>query len=165
MYTLAQQEGIPEDGQSDILQEVMLGVFHNGNFIYRRDTHGNFRTWFGGIIRNKIKDHQRASGKPKKLIEAKLPETEVSGEPEFEAAYREEYCRHLLDLALSELKARVEPEIYETFLLCRSGCSDKEAADQCGWQTACHFSRMFRQVMGEPPGRYVRNAAILPEKD
>lgn len=129
---LAKKEGIPEDGQSDILQEVMLGVFHNGNFIYRRDTHGKFRTWFGGIIRNKIRDHQRASGKQKRLIEAKQPETEVSGKPEFEAAYREEYCRHLLDLALSELKARVEPEIYETFLLCRTGCSDREAAEKLG---------------------------------
>ena len=118
---LAKKEGIPEDGQSDILQEVMLGVFHNGNFIYRRETHGN-----------KIRDHQRASGKQKRLIEAKQPETEVSGEPEFEAAYREEYCRHLLDLALSELKARVEPEIYETFLLCRTGCSDREAAEKLG---------------------------------
>ena len=45
-------------------------------------------------------------------------------------------------------------------MLCNPNLSVKEAADQCGWQTACHFSRMFRQVMGEPPGRYVRKAAV-----
>ncbi len=43
-------------------------------------------------------------------------------------------------------------------MLCHPELSVKETADQCGWKTPYHFSRAFRRVMGEPPGRYVKNA-------
>ena len=43
-------------------------------------------------------------------------------------------------------------------MLCEPDLSVKEAADRCGWKTAFHFSRLFRRVMGEAPGRYVKNA-------
>ena len=41
-------------------------------------------------------------------------------------------------------------------MLCEPELSVKEVADRCGWKTAFHFSRIFRRIMGEPPGRYVK---------
>jgi len=133
VYSLAEQAGIPKDEQADIMQEVMLGVFHEGNFIYQREKHGKFRTWFGGIIRHKIGDYMAAKVKREK-IGATASEQELLKDdpPGFEAGFLKEYRDHLLDLALDELKSRVEPEIYETFALCRTGCSDKEAARKLG---------------------------------
>lgn len=133
VYSLAKQAGVPEGEQADIMQEVMLGVFHDGNFIYRREKHGKFRTWLGGIIRHKIGDHMAAKVKREK-IGAKAAERELLKDepPDFEAGFLKEYRDHLLGLALEELKSRVEPEIYETFALCRTGCSDKEAARKLG---------------------------------
>lgn len=133
VYSLAEQAGIPKDEQADIMQEVMLGVFHDGKFIYQREKHGKFRTWFGGIIRHKIGDYIAAKVK-RENIGAAAAEREFlrDGSPDFEAGFLKEYRNHLLDLALEELKSRVEPEIYETFTLCRTGCSDKEAARKLG---------------------------------
>ena len=43
------------------------------------------------------------------------------------------------------------------------GLSVKEVSDRCGWKTAYHFSRLFRKVMGDPPGRYVKKAKLYSD--
>lgn len=130
VYSLAGKGGIPKDEQADIMQEVMLGVFHDGKFLYQREKHGKFRTWLGRVIRNKIADYFREAERRPVLVSAGLPESPA--QENFEAEFLEEYRAHLLSLAQAELKNLVEPEIYETFLLCRSGRSDKEVAAQLG---------------------------------
>lgn len=133
IHSLAGKAGVPEGEQDDIVQEVMLGVFHNGNFIYQREKHGKFRTWFGGIIRHKIGDYMAAKVKREKIGTAASERDLLKNEQaDLEAFFLNEYRDHLLNLALEELKSRVEPEIYETFALCRTGCSDKEAAQKLG---------------------------------
>lgn len=130
VYSLAGKGGIPKDEQADIMQEVMLGVFHDGKFLYQREKHGKFRTWLGRVIRNKIADYHRAAERRPVVVSAGLPDRPVP--EDLEDVFLEEYRNHLLGLALDELKSRVEPEIYETFALCRSGCSDKDAARKLG---------------------------------
>lgn len=46
-------------------------------------------------------------------------------------------------------------------LLMHPSLSVKEAAEQCNFLTPYHFSRVFRRVMGEPPGRFRNNAHEL----
>lgn len=43
-------------------------------------------------------------------------------------------------------------------MLCEPDISVKETADRCGWKTPFHFSRIFRRIMGEAPGRYLKQA-------
>jgi len=126
VFAIAKKNGIPAADADDILQKTMLGVFHEGKFIYRRETHGKFRTWFGGIVRNKIRDYYRERSRSREIPVAGTPERLAP--EDFETAFLEEYRGHLLDLAVEELKRRVSPEVFETFSLCRTGCSDKEAA-------------------------------------
>ena len=125
IQNIARRMRVPEGDIDDIRQQTLLSVFHGGNFAYRREENGKFRTWFGKIIRNRIADYFRKAGRETK-VRAKLRE---SGEPEtFETGYLEEYKDHLLALAREELKAQVSPEIYETFALCSQGRSDKDVA-------------------------------------
>ena len=130
VLAIAKKNGIPDSDADDILQQTMLGVFHEGKFIYRRETHGKFRTWFGGIVRHKIRDYYRECRRSRELPVADIPEG--IGPEDFETAFLEEYRGHLLDLAVRELKNRVSPEVFETFSLCRTGCCDKEAARLLG---------------------------------
>lgn len=126
----ARKCGIPEADRDDIVQKTMLGVFHDGKFLYQREKHGKFRTWLGRVIRNKIADYFRAAERRPVVVSAGLPDRPVP--EDLEDVFLEEYRDHLLNLALDELKSRVEPEIYETFALCRTGCSDREAARKLG---------------------------------
>jgi len=131
IYSIAGERGVPEADRDDIVQRTMLGVFNDGVFTYRREKNIKFRSWLGKIIEHKIADYFREeAGRHRRIRGAKLPE-EVSQE-DFEADFLKEYRAHLLSLALEELKSRVEPEIFETFTLCRTGRSDKEVAALLG---------------------------------
>ena len=123
--SIARRMCVPEDDIDDIQQQTLLSVFHNGNFAYRREENGKFRTWLGTIIRNRIADYFRKTGRETR-VRAKLREF---SEPEaFEEIFCDDYREQTLKLALEELKRQVSPEIYETFALCRQGRSDKDAA-------------------------------------
>ena len=126
----ARKYGVPEADWDDIMQKTMLGVFNDGVFTYRRQADGKFRAWLGGVIRYKIADYFREAKRRPAVVSAGLPESPA--EEDFEAGFLEEYRAHLLGLALEELKSRVEPEIFETFTICRTGRSDKEAAAMLG---------------------------------
>ncbi|MBO4490531.1 MAG: sigma-70 family RNA polymerase sigma factor [Lentisphaeria bacterium] len=126
----ARKRGVPESDRDDIVQKTMLGVFHDGVFTYRRQKDGKFRSWLGSIIRNKIADYFREAERRNTVVSTGLPEGRDWDD--FEAGFLEEYRTHLLRLAMEELKARVDPEIFETFALCRTGCSDTEAARKLG---------------------------------
>ena len=130
VFAIARKSGIPDPDADDILQKTMLSVFHEGKFLYRRETHGKFRTWFGGIVRHKIGDYYRERRRSREIPVADIPER-IAPE-DFEALFLEEYRRHLLDLAAEALKSRVSPEVFETFSLCRSGRSDVEVARLLG---------------------------------
>ena len=90
-----------------------------------REENGKFRTWLGTIIRNRIADYFRKTGRESR-VRAKLREI---NEPEaFEEVFCDDYRERMLTLAMEELKQQVSPEIYETFALCRQGRSDKDVA-------------------------------------
>ena len=130
VFAIAKKSGIPDPDADDILQKTMLSVFHEGKFAYRRETHGKFRTWFGGIVRHKIGDYYRERQRSREIPVAEIPDR--TAPEDFETSFLEEYRSHLLDLAVQELKSRVSPEVFETFSLCRTGRSDKETARLLG---------------------------------
>lgn len=41
--------------------------------------------------------------------------------------------------------------------------SIKEISDMCNWQTPYHFSRIFQQIMGVSPGKYLKCGTLFPE--
>ena len=109
--SIASKYGVPPCDIDEIMQQTMLGTFHEGQFLYRREIHGKFRTWFGGIVRHKIGDYFHARKTENEHLEKISAEAsqETSAPPDFEACFMEEYRNHLLDLALEELKKRVDP--------------------------------------------------------
>ena len=151
--SIASDRGVPLCDIDEIMQMTMLGTFHEGKFIYRRELHGKFRTWFGGIVRHKISDYFHARKTENEHLEKISAEAslETSVPPDFETCFVEEYRNHLLNLALEELKKRVDPEIFETFALCRTGCSDKEAACKLGVKsnTVTIRKRRCTEIMNE----------------
>lgn len=120
----ALKSGVPSADIDDIIQDVMLGIFNNGIFNYSKEKHGLFRTYIGGIIRHKVCDYFRKNHPgPCNFYQ----EETISGE--FEIAFDEEYRKHLISLAVEELRKRVTPEVFETFeLCCIRNLPDKEVA-------------------------------------
>lgn len=120
----ALKSNVPPADTDDIIQAVMMGIFNQGTFLYSKEKHGLFRTYLGGIIRHKICDYFRAR--------TSVPENQTVEEPasaEFEEIFNAEYRTCLLELAIDELRQRVQPEVFETFELCfRRDLSDKEVA-------------------------------------
>ena len=128
--TIASRKNVPGADTDDLVQQTMLAVFHNGVFAYDRERHGKFRTYLGGIVRHKIQDYFR-----KKQTAELLPEEspELFAAESFDELFLEEYRKHLLDLAISEMRVSVPPEAFEAFQLCiLQGRQDREAAALLG---------------------------------
>ena len=124
--SVALKSGVPAADTDDIVQNVMLGVCNRGNFLYSREKHGLFRTYLGGIIRHKIGDYFRRNVSPPSDLC-------VAEDTDFENTYLDEYRCHIMELAISELREYVAPEVFETFELCfLRSLPDKEVAALTG---------------------------------
>ncbi|MBE6358120.1 MAG: sigma-70 family RNA polymerase sigma factor [Lentisphaerae bacterium] len=124
IYSTALKSGVPAADTDDIIQAVMLGIFNNGSFLYSKTKHGLFRTYLGGVIHHKICDYFRnCPPAPEKAA------PEEKARADFEEIFNAEYRSNLLELAIDELRRKVQPEVFETFELCfRRNLSDKEVA-------------------------------------
>ena len=124
--SVAGQCGIAPGDVDDIVQQTLLAVFNHGKFAYSPENNGKFRSWLGGIVRHKVSDFFRR-------LPPELPETPEPVDPQFERIFMAEYRKHLLDLAIADMRSNVLPEAYEAFQLCiLQGLSDKEAAARLG---------------------------------
>lgn len=122
---IANRKNIPANDIDDLVQETAAALFNDGKFNYRREVHGKFRTYLGGIIRHKIADFFRKDP-PSANNQDETVETVA---PEFESIYLAEYRKYILSLAIEELKSRVSPESFEVFQLCiLREIPDKDAA-------------------------------------
>jgi len=122
-YSVILKNHLPECDADDIVQQVMLALFNNGNFIYDRNKHGTFRSYLGGILRHKTVDYLRRN----KVTEV-LPENLID-EHACNELFLNEYRRHILKLAIDEMRSQVSAEAFEAFQLCvLRNYSDKDAA-------------------------------------
>lgn len=124
--SVARRYGVAPEDADDIVQQTLLAVFNDGRFAYSPERNGKFRSWLGGIVRHKVSDIFRR----RPPMPAYSPEC---ADTQFEEIFMVEYRKHLLDMAISEMRVGVLPEAYEAFQLCvLRGLSDKDAAALLG---------------------------------
>lgn len=112
------------DENDELVQQVMCEIFRKDiigkydpdnipeDIVFKYDpSHGRFRHYFRKIIRNQAV----------KILRKRTPHApleEIEGLPALESwddAWEEEWKKHLLTMALGELKSRVRPESYVAF--------------------------------------------------
>ncbi len=115
------------DFKDELIQRVMISVFHNGKFSYDRSRGVKFRTWLSKIIYFKSKD--LANEIQKKSIETSINRSEgdspdgvnydgieIPDDPFKRSCDREFNC-FILRECLSKLRNEVEPKTYQAFEL------------------------------------------------
>ena len=113
----------PEENE-ELVQQVMCELFTKDiigkydpvhipdDVVFHYDPkRGRFRHFLKKIVRNQAIKIYR-----KRFSHANLEDAEtVCGENEFDAVWSEEWRRHVLNMALIELRGRVQPETYSAF--------------------------------------------------
>jgi RNA polymerase sigma-70 factor (ECF subfamily) len=109
-------QGLQRSDADDVAQEVFKAVVA-GIGSYRREREGrvlSFRSWLGGVIRNKISDHiRRSAGQPQSredLDSLGQRTSEASAEPGEDEAYREVFRR-----ALEAIREEFAPRQWQAF--------------------------------------------------
>jgi len=172
VFSIARQRGCTQHTAEEIVQEVMLAVFERKAVFCHDRSHGRFRDWLGGVVRNKVRGWRRA---PAERCRAQggggndVFELESSGDaPDapWEAAFEQAMLMFLLDMVRSEVHPRTY-QAFEVFTL--GGCSGAEAARLTGltrnavYQARKNVLRRLRElgaVYGEqgPPDEMIRAA-------
>lgn len=115
IYAIGDRSGLsPEDCQ-DMIQDVMRTIFNSRDRFRYDSSAGKFRSYLTGIVKHKVGDLYRS--RKDRLLEM---EPEKSDEPEdphdrLDAVCKEEWKNHILNVALMELRQKVEPETFDAF--------------------------------------------------
>ena len=119
--------GLDADEKEELVQNVMSELFQRDiigkydpdhvpdNVVFKHDpSRGRFRHYLRKIIRYQALRIIRK--RPNQIpLDETLNETERATDDALEAAWDSEWKRHLLNMALVELKGRVRPETYSAF--------------------------------------------------
>lgn len=117
--------GLTDDEKDELVQKVMCEIFAKDiigkydpdrvpdDVVFRHDpARGRFRHYLRQIIRNQARKIVRE----RKNAELPLDEAAAKqSEDALEAAWESEWRRHLVNMALAELKDRIQPETYLAF--------------------------------------------------
>ena len=115
VYAIGERSGLSADDCEDLVQEVMRTIFdHKDCFRYDSAT-GKFRTYFTGIVKHKVYDFYRKRDDRMVAMddEAVLEAAEPSNR--LDDVCTAEWKNHLLNVALMELREKVEPETFDAF--------------------------------------------------
>ena len=115
VYAIGERSGLPADDCEDLVQEVMRTIFNNKDRFRYDSSAGMFRTYLTGIVKHKVCDFYRR--RDDRVItmgeEAVLEAAEPANRLEDVCA--EEWKNHLLNVALMELREKVDPGTFDAF--------------------------------------------------
>lgn len=120
--------GLTQDEKEELVQKVMCEIFQKdiigkydpdnvpSHIVFKFDpSKGRFRHYLRKIIRyqairifNQRKNHESIDAE-------NSPVRSISSNDEWNAAWDEEWYRHILHMAMTELKGRVQPETFVAF--------------------------------------------------
>ena len=107
--------GLSPSDIDELIQMTVLAFFKDDKFLYC-PTKGRFRDYLRTIIRHKAIDLKRKNAK--RLTETTLDGLDIpDSENLLEQHWDDEWRKHLLREALSELKTTIEPKTYQAFEL------------------------------------------------
>lgn len=120
--------GLNADEKEELVQKVMCEIFRNdiigkydpdhvpGNVVFKHDpARGRFRHYLRKIIRYQALRIIARRNNADIPFDDAVQEAEQHTDNALEAAWDEEWKQHLLNMALVELKGRVQPETYSAF--------------------------------------------------
>lgn len=115
VYAIGERSGLSADDCEDLVQEVMRTIFNNKDRFRYDSSTGKFRTYLTGIVKHKVCDfYRRRDGRVVAMDEEAVLET---AEPSnrLEDVCAEEWKNHLLNVALMELREKVDPGTFDAF--------------------------------------------------
>jgi len=115
IYAIGNKSGFSAADCDELVQEVMQTIFE-GRTRFRYDaTIGKFRTYLTGMVKHKIYDFYRR--RDDHIVEVESDETMSAVDPNdnLDTVCKEEWKNHILNVALMELREKVEPETFDAF--------------------------------------------------
>lgn len=115
IYAIGERSGLSADDCEDLVQEVMRTIFNNKNCFRYDSATGKFRTYLTGIVKHKVYDFYRKCNDRVVAMgdEAALEAADPTNR--LDDVCMDEWKNHILNVALMELRERVEPETFDAF--------------------------------------------------
>ena len=115
VYAIGEKSGLSADDCEDLVQDVMRTIF-KGRDSFRYDSAtGKFRTYLTGIVKHKVCDFYRR--RDDRMIDVGEDAVPEAADPanRLDDVCMEEWKNHILNVALMELREKVEPETFDAF--------------------------------------------------
>ena len=115
VYAIGEKSGLSADDCEDLVQEVMRTIFKNKDCLRYDSAMGKFRTYLTGIVKHKVYDfYRKRDDRMLAMDDESAPEVADSTN-RLEDVCTEEWKNHILNVALKELREKVEPETFDAF--------------------------------------------------
>lgn len=124
---------LTDEDIADLIQNVMLALWRQGEFQFDPSRGIKFRTWFSKVVKNKLIDLNRKKTKCRPA-DAHLPDENELSVDHFEAIWTSEYQNVEYNEAKQQLKIEIEPETFRAFEMILEGLSPEEVARRQGIQ-------------------------------
>ena len=115
VYAIGERSGLSADDCEDLVQEVMRTIFNNKDRFRYDSATGKFRTYLTGIVKHKVYDFYRK--RDGRIVAADEEAVMDAAEPvnRLDDVCTEEWKNHLLNVALMELREKVDPGTFDAF--------------------------------------------------
>lgn len=115
VYAIGEKSGLSADDCEDLVQEVMRTIFNNKNRFRYDSSTGKFRAYFTGIVKHKVCDfYRKRDDRMLAMDEDEAPEA-IDPVNRLDDVCTEEWKNHILNVALMELREKVDPETFDAF--------------------------------------------------
>ena len=115
IYAIGEKSGLSADDCEDLVQEVMRTIFNNKERFRYDSATGKFRTYLTGIVKHKVCDfYRKRDGRMVAMDEEAVLEA-ADPANRLDDVCTEEWKNHILNVALMELREKVEPETFDAF--------------------------------------------------
>ena len=115
VYAIGEKSGLSADDCEDLVQEVMKTIFNNRDRFRYDSATGKFRTYLTGIVKHKVCDfYRKRDGRMVAMDEESVLEAVEPGN-RLDDVCTEEWKNHLLNVALMELREKVDSGTFDAF--------------------------------------------------
>ena len=115
VYAIGERSGLSADDCEDLVQEVMRTIFSNKDCFRYDPATGKFRTYLTGIVKHKVCDFYRKRDDRMVAGDEETMQEAADLANRLDDACTEERKNHILNVALMELREKVEPETFDAF--------------------------------------------------
>ena len=112
---IGDRSGLSPDDCQDLIQDVMRTIFDNKDRFRYDSNAGKFRSYLTGIVKHKVGDFYRS--RDARILDVESEDADEPADPcnRLDTVCSEEWKNHILNVALMELRQRVEPETFDAF--------------------------------------------------